>query len=116
MATAEQPVRTADDRAWDLFFEALDTDSPSAARIPPGAPIIAADAPNRDELVRSYHADRRTVVVVHEDGGEETLRPNLARANPGGRPVSRTRYGQHPSNRPRFRGGGRARCPESPAR
>ncbi len=76
MATAEQPVRTADDRAWDLFFEALDTDSPSAARIPPGAAIVAADAPDRDELVRRYHADRRTVVVVDEDGREETLRPN----------------------------------------
>lgn len=77
MATAERPtVTTADDRAWDLFFEALDANSPSAVRIPPGAAIVASDAPDRDELVRRYHSDRRTVVVVHEDGREETLRPH----------------------------------------
>jgi len=76
MATAERPVRTADDRAWDLFFEALDPDSASAARISPGAAILAANAPDRDALVRRYHADRRTVVVVHEDGCAETLKPS----------------------------------------
>jgi hypothetical protein len=76
MATAEQPtVATADDRAWDLFFEALDSDSNTASRVPPGAAVVAADAPDRDELVRRYHADRRTVVVVYEDGREDILRP-----------------------------------------
>jgi hypothetical protein len=76
MATAESPkVTTADDRAWDLFFEALESDSASAARIPPGAAIVAADAPDRDELVRRYHADHRSVVLVHADGRTETLRP-----------------------------------------
>jgi hypothetical protein len=76
MATAESPkVTTADDRAWDLFFEALESDSAAAARIPPGAAIVAADAPDRDELVRRYHADHRSVVLVHADGRTETLRP-----------------------------------------
>jgi hypothetical protein len=77
MATAERPeLKTADDRAWDLFFEALDGDSPTATRVPPGAAIVAADAPDRDELVRRYHADRRSVIVVHVDGREEVLRPH----------------------------------------
>jgi hypothetical protein len=76
MATAESPnVTTADDRAWDLFFEGLDADSAAAARIPPGAAIVAADAGDRDELVRRYHADHRSVVLVHSDGRTETLRP-----------------------------------------
>jgi hypothetical protein len=76
MATAESPnVTTADDRAWDLFFEALDADSDAAGRIPPGAAIVAADAPDRDELVRRYHADHRSVVLVYADGRTETLRP-----------------------------------------
>jgi hypothetical protein len=76
MATVPSPnVTTADDRAWDLFFEALDADSAAAARIPPGAAIVAADAPDRDELVRRYHADHRSVVLVHADGRTETLRP-----------------------------------------
>jgi hypothetical protein len=73
MATAERQITTADDRAWELFFEALDGDV--ASRVPPGAAIVAADAPDRDELVRRYHADRRSVVVVHHDGHTETLRP-----------------------------------------
>lgn len=76
MATAERQLTTADDRAWDLFFEALDVESETASRVPPGAAIIAADAPDRDELVRRYHADRRSVVIVHEDGRTETLRPH----------------------------------------
>jgi hypothetical protein len=76
MATVPRPnVTPADDRAWDLFFEALDADSAAAARIPPGAAIVAADAPDRDELVRRYHADHRSVVRVHADGRTETLRP-----------------------------------------
>ena len=75
MATAERQLTTADDRAWDLFFEALDADGEIASRVPPGAAIVAADAPDRDELVRRYHADRRSVVVVHDDGRTETLRP-----------------------------------------
>jgi hypothetical protein len=76
MATAESPnVTTADDRAWDLFFEALDAGSAAAARIPPGAAIVAADARDRDELVRRYHADHRSVVLVYADGRTETLRP-----------------------------------------
>jgi ABC-type phosphate/phosphonate transport system substrate-binding protein len=75
MATAERHLATADQKAWDLFFEALDADSDLAARIPPGAAVVAADEPDRGELVRRYHADRRSVVVVHEDGRIETLRP-----------------------------------------
>jgi len=75
MATAERPITTADDRAWDLFFEALEADSGAARRVPPGAAIVAADAPDRDELVRRYHADHRSVVIVREDGRTETLRP-----------------------------------------
>jgi hypothetical protein len=76
MATADSPnVTTADDRAWDLFFEALDADSTAAARIPPGAAIVAADARDRDDLVRRYHADHRSVVLVHADGRTDTLRP-----------------------------------------
>jgi hypothetical protein len=76
MATAERPtLTTADDRAWELFFDALDGGSATATRVPPGAAIVAADAPDRVELVRRYHADKRTVVVVHEDGREEILRP-----------------------------------------
>ena len=76
MATAERPdVSTADDRAWDLFFEALDADTPAAARIPSGAAIVAADDPDRQTLIRRYHADRRTVVLVHADGREDVLRP-----------------------------------------
>jgi hypothetical protein len=76
MATAERPaLTTADDRAWDLVFEALDSDSDAAARVPPGAAIVAFDAPDRAELVRRYHADHRAVVIVHEDGRTETLRP-----------------------------------------
>ena len=76
MATAERPkIATADDQAWDLFFEALDADSAAATRVPPGAAIVAADAPDREQLVHRYHDDRRTVVVVHEDGRDEILRP-----------------------------------------
>jgi hypothetical protein len=76
MATAERPVITADDRAWDLFFEGLEAESDAAKRVPPGAAIVAADAPDRHELVRRYHADHRSVVIVHEDGRTETLRPH----------------------------------------
>jgi hypothetical protein len=76
MATAERPdVTPADDRAWEVFFEALDADSDIAKQIPPGAAIVAADSPERDELVARYHADHRSVVVVHADGRSETLRP-----------------------------------------
>lgn len=77
MATAETAnVATADERAWELFFDALDADSESAARIPPGAAILAADAANREDLVHRYHADGRSVVLVHEDGRTEILRPS----------------------------------------
>lgn len=76
MATAERPtLTTADDRAWDLFFEALDVGSASSADLPPGAAIVAADAPDLNALVRRYHADRRTVVVVYKDGHREIRRP-----------------------------------------
>ncbi len=76
MVTAERPdVTTADDRAWDLFFEALDADTPAAARISSGAAIVAADDLDRDTLIRRYHDDRRTVVLVHADGREDVLRP-----------------------------------------
>jgi hypothetical protein len=76
MATAERPdVTPADDRAWEVFFEALDADSDVAKQIPPGAAIVAADSPERDELVARYHADHRSVVLVHADGRNETLRP-----------------------------------------
>lgn len=76
MATAERPdVSPADDRAWEVFFEALDADSDTAQEIPPGAAIVAADSPERDELVARYHADHRSVVLVHADGQHETLRP-----------------------------------------
>lgn len=40
-----------------------------------GAAIVAADAPDRDELVRRYHADHRSVVIVHDDGHPNTLPP-----------------------------------------
>jgi hypothetical protein len=77
MATTERPgVTPADDRAWEVFFEALDADSPIAEQIPPGAAIVAADAPDRDALVRRYHADHRSVVLVHADGRNETVRPS----------------------------------------
>lgn len=76
MATVESPeLTTADGLAWDLFFEALDAESEAAARVPPGAAVVAGDAPDRDELVRRYHADHRSVVLVHADGRTETLRP-----------------------------------------
>jgi hypothetical protein len=68
---------TADDRAWELFFEALDAGSEAGHRIPPGAAIVAADAANRDDLLRRYHADRRSVVLVHQDGRTEIKRPAL---------------------------------------
>jgi hypothetical protein len=75
MATIEHPSTTsADDRAWELFFEALDGDTGASADTPPGAAIIAADEPDLDELVRRYHADRRSVVVVHADGRREVRR------------------------------------------
>lgn len=81
MATAEHPhLATADDSAWELFFDALDADSDAAREIPPGAAIVAADAPDREELVRRYHAERRTVVVVG-DGGRQILRPPLLPRN-----------------------------------
>ncbi len=81
MATAENPYpATADDRAWELFFDGLDADSDAAREIPPGAAIVAADAPDREELVRRYHAERRAVVVVGE-GGREVLRPPLLHRN-----------------------------------
>ena len=76
MATTQESLTRADDCAWDLFFEALDAGSDAAAWVPPGAAIVAADAPDRAELVRRYHADRRSVVVVDEDGRTETLRPS----------------------------------------
>jgi hypothetical protein len=66
----------ADDLAWDLFFEALDPESDVAARIPPGAAIIAADSPDRDFLIGRYHADRRSVVLVHAEGRAEIRRPD----------------------------------------
>ena len=77
MATSETRKLTADDRAWDLFFEALDADSRAAARIPPGAAIVAADAANRDDLLHRYHADRRSVVLVDANGGFEVRRPPI---------------------------------------
>ena len=81
MAPAENPYpATADDRAWELFFDALDADSDAAREIPPGAAIVAADAPDRLELVRRYHAERRAVVVVGESG-REILRPPLLDRN-----------------------------------
>jgi hypothetical protein len=66
---------TADACAWDRFFEALDAERAAAARVPTGAAIVAADAPNRDELVRRYQGEGRTVVVVDEDGREQLLAP-----------------------------------------
>lgn len=76
MATVEHPTTTsADDRAWELFFEALDGDAAAATEIPPGAAIVAADEPDLDELVRRYRAERRSVVVVHADGRREVRRP-----------------------------------------
>jgi hypothetical protein len=81
MATAEhRHLATADDRAWELFFDALDADSDAAREIPPGAAIVAADSPDREELVRRYHAERRAVVLVGEDG-REILRPPLLHRN-----------------------------------
>jgi hypothetical protein len=78
MATAEHPhLTTADERAWDLFFAALDADNEAAHTVPPGAAIVAADASDRDELVRRYRADRRAVVLVHEDGRQEVISPRL---------------------------------------
>lgn len=76
MATTEEPtVSRAEDRAWEVFFDSLDPDREAAAWIPPGAAIIAADSPDRDFLIRRYHADRRPVVLVDADGRTKTLRP-----------------------------------------
>jgi hypothetical protein len=77
MATTEHPqLATADDLAWDLFLEALDPQSQAALRVPPGAAIVADDAPDRDELVRRYHSERRPVVVVRADGTSQVKRPS----------------------------------------
>jgi hypothetical protein len=76
MATTEpHAVGTGEERAWALFFDALDASNDAARRLPPGAAIVAADAPDRGELVRRYHADRRAVVIVHADGREEIRKP-----------------------------------------
>lgn len=74
MATAERHLATADERAWDLFVEALDAESEVALRIPPGAAIVASDAPDRHEVIRRYQSERRPVVLVHEDGRTQILR------------------------------------------
>jgi hypothetical protein len=74
MATAEKTLRSAEARTWDLFHEALDPDSPAAARLPSGAAFVARDAPDREELVRRYRAEGRAVVLVSEDGSEEIIR------------------------------------------
>jgi hypothetical protein len=76
MATTERITGgTADERAWDLFLQALEPDSPAAATVPPGAAVLAADAPDREELIRRYHADGRSVVLVDADGQTKTLKP-----------------------------------------
>jgi len=59
---------TADDKAWDLFAEALDGGSAAAAQVPTGAAILAADAQDREVLIRRYHDEGRGVVLVDQDG------------------------------------------------
>jgi hypothetical protein len=76
MATAERHLATADDRAWGLFLDALDAESKAAMHVPPGAAIVSADAPDRHELVRRYQTERRPVVLVHEDGRTQIVRPH----------------------------------------
>jgi len=66
---------TADDRAWDLFAEALDAGSAVAARITNGAAMLAADSPDRDVLMRRHHGEGRVVVLVDEDGREHHVLP-----------------------------------------
>jgi hypothetical protein len=64
---------TTDDQAWHLFAEALDAGSAVAARVPNGAAILAADAPDRELLIRRYHDEGRVVVLVDQDGRERHL-------------------------------------------
>lgn len=59
MGIPRNSVEGADGRAWAIFFEALDADSPIAAAIPSGAAIIGADAPDTFESVRRYHEEGR---------------------------------------------------------
>jgi hypothetical protein len=76
MATAAEPIASAEERAWELFFEALDPDSPAAVRLPSGAAFVAADAPDRDDVIRRYKAEGRPVVVVDGEGREKIIRPS----------------------------------------
>jgi hypothetical protein len=64
---------TPEDRAWDLFAEALDAGSAAAARVPNGAAILAADSPDREVQIRRYHHEGRAVVLVDEDGREHQV-------------------------------------------
>jgi hypothetical protein len=77
MSKPTKETSVADARAWDVFLEALDADSQAAASIPTGTAIVAADDPDRDELIRRYHNDDRAVAVVDADGGYEVLPPRL---------------------------------------
>jgi hypothetical protein len=66
---------TADDGAWDLFAEALDADTAVAARVPTGAAIFAADAQDREVLIRRYHDEGRAVALVDQDGRQHHMLP-----------------------------------------
>jgi hypothetical protein len=69
MATTDHMnTSTPDERAWEVFFEALDPESCAAAAIPSGAAIVPADSDNLDELKRRYQAGGRPVVLVDADG------------------------------------------------
>lgn len=75
MATTDRITgKTGDERAWDVFFEALDPDSATAAAIPSGAAIVPADADNLEELKRRYRAEGRPVAMVAADGGVTIVR------------------------------------------
>jgi hypothetical protein len=74
MATTLEHASSAEERAWDLFRDALDPESEAARRLPSGAAFVAADSPDRGELVRRYKAEGRAIVIVDAEGHEQVVR------------------------------------------
>jgi hypothetical protein len=96
---------TAEDRAWDLFAEALDAGSGAAARVPNGAVILAVDAPGREVLIRRYHYEGRVVVLVDQlSAGITASEGARTLASVSGQPLADHSL-PHSRSRPSVKGG-----------
>ena len=68
MATVDGALSAAEQRAWDVFSQAVDPASEDVG-IPSGAAIVAADSPDLDTWKDRYAGEGRAVVVVDSNYG-----------------------------------------------